>query len=766
MKMLLLFFVLCGLSSLNSCIVVVGSSAPRSVMKKREEQAAASKASPASVPESLSSTCEAGEDDDKSCEWSGQQSQQQQRQSNTISTNKRRKGMQQRKQHEEQKECTLVMAPSTIPNAGLGIFTLVDLQPDTIIGEIDLVIPMKELMIIQATPPTFKDNDTKKKNSKQTHQKTITIFDDYVWSGRVYGGQHSAYTPGLQSLSNSHLGLYNVFPIPSKKDTEIDHSDSLRLISLSSHSSSADDSTIYHNLRTTVGAYPIPAGHEIFAFYGDHWFQARSYSKKVEQQSSSDFTSATKYMAISEDYEDAEHLATIFQMKFGHSHHQQENRNNNNHDEECKDYWPIDLWQTVSDLIEVWNGQVAASILPAYTDVQQVSQLGIRSIYQSHVTVDVDELKTTTTTTSRCVDSIRPGLSKIHNYGAFAKRQYRKGDIITGSPIMHSQISLWDAKRRVWNNTSKSFVDTMADDHDDDTSIGTTQSQVFVSNQNDNDNENDGKYYTMYENHALLINYCWSHVKSSILLCPYAPGVSYLNHASTRNSNTDDNKNKEPNVKIQWVPNGQISHNDAAFEYTPKELYQHFTTKVILAMDFVALTDIYPGQELTIDYGAEWEKAHDYFLKHKHSIDSWEGILKHYNSQPQLRTESEQVEEPYPNTMELKCHPSILVSSTLPTDGDDDKLWQQPKQSSSSLQPYLLDCSILERQQVKLSDGSTRIVYTVRVLQDGQWRGRSGIPRRYIRWFAPSNHQYSKGVFRFPMQLPDDMVPEAWMDLI
>ena len=38
-----------------------------------------------------------------------------------------------------------LLVVGTPPNSGLGIFTLKDLEPDTQVGESDLVIPMKEL---------------------------------------------------------------------------------------------------------------------------------------------------------------------------------------------------------------------------------------------------------------------------------------------------------------------------------------------------------------------------------------------------------------------------------------------------------------------------------------------------------------------------------------------------------------------------------------------------------------------------------------------
>jgi hypothetical protein len=87
---------------------------------------------------------------------------------------------------------------------------------------------------------------------------------------------------------------------------------------------------------------------------------------------------------------------------------------------------------------------------------------------------------------------------------------------------LHSLQRDWNAKAQVWDSFTKSY-----------NAIDATGAE---------------------DKYALLVNYCWSHAQSTILLCPYRVGVSCINHA-----------NIKPNVKIQWASHGQLSHDDQSF---------------------------------------------------------------------------------------------------------------------------------------------------------------------------------------------------------
>jgi hypothetical protein len=528
--------------------------------------------------------------------------------------------------------CGLVIAPSTISNAGLGIFTLKELLPDDLIGHGDMVIPMPSFLTVERT------------------------WDDYTWVGRVYQGELDAFVPGLQSLTNSHLALVNIHP----------HKPAAKVFQ------DTVDSTPYHHL-TTEATTQIPANSELFTVYGDHWFEGRE---------------RYQHLSTSQDYALAQTLAQKFDILDNH----------------LAQDWPMELWEVVGDLLATWKRKPSLlNILPQYHDVQQVLQLGIRSLYQSQATKDREELLSPA---ARCVDGLRPAPSQIHHLGAFATRGYPEGTIITGSPLLQSLQHHWNAKAQIWDSFTKSYKSVNQTSGADD-------------------------------DYALMINYCWSHEQSSIVLCPYGIGISYINHS------------RKPNVKIQWAPHGQLSQNDAYFQKTPIGLSK--SPKGGLSLDYVALRDIQEGEELTVDYGRAWKQALRDFRHTRRNTK--ESNVEEYNTHQTvfLKTEAEQLVSPYPTDLELKCHPNIM-KSTLPLVEDD--MWKQ------IVERELLECHVLERQHLPVSDGSSQILYAVRVWYDGTWRGRGGIPRAYMKWVR--KHQPS--VFRFPMQLPDAMVPEAWRD--
>ena len=90
-------------------------------------------------------------------------------------------------------QCTLYIAESTIPNAGLGIFTTKPYNVNQPIGNPDLCLP-------------YVLSDWK-------YSFTLSM-DDYAWQGHAMGMQREAFRtsalcPGLGSLVNCHIPLIN-----------------------------------------------------------------------------------------------------------------------------------------------------------------------------------------------------------------------------------------------------------------------------------------------------------------------------------------------------------------------------------------------------------------------------------------------------------------------------------------------------------------------------------------------------------------------------
>lgn len=163
----------------------------------------------------------------------------------------------------------------------------------------------------------------------------------------------------------------------------------------------------------------------------------------------------------------------------------------------------------------------------------------------------------------KCLDNIRPGKSTISGAGrgAFATKFIQKGSLVSPAPMVHLQNS-------------------------DILDIPIREERAINSKQ-------------------LLLNYCFGHRKSEILLCP-TTSVALINHSS-----------KEPNVEIRWAHSD--SHQQSIYHNNKLEHLFNVsdTENTKLVFDFVALRDIKPDEEFFLDYGSEWERE---YRKH---ISNW-----------------------------------------------------------------------------------------------------------------------------------------------
>jgi hypothetical protein len=106
----------------------------------------------------------------------------------------------------------------------------------------------------------------------------------------------------------------------------------------------------------------------------------------------------------------------------------------------------------------------------------------------------------------------------------------------------------------------------------------------------------------------LLLNYCYApgggNSSSPILFLPFAPGATTFNHA-------DPQKNQTPNARIMWMdprfqpfrffsyPSGILFGDDETNDGRP------------FMVEYVATRSIQAGEEILLDYGADWQAAYD-----------------------------------------------------------------------------------------------------------------------------------------------------------
>ena len=90
----------------------------------------------------------------------------------------------------------------------------------------------------------------------------------------------------------------------------------------------------------------------------------------------------------------------------------------------------------------------------------------------------------------------------------------------------------------------------------------------------------------------LLMNYCFGHRESSVLLCPDTNAI-LINHCSTR---TKECNPSGPNAEIRWATDWE-KDNEKWLQMSVKDLGEQ--TGRGLAFDIIATRDIQPGEEVS-----------------------------------------------------------------------------------------------------------------------------------------------------------------------
>jgi hypothetical protein len=174
-----------------------------------------------------------------------------------------------------------------------------------------------------------------------------------------------------------------------------------------------------------------------------------------------------------------------------------------------------------------------------------------------------------------CVDdslSVRQSTITGAGRGAFAKRFVAAGDVIATSPVLHMDRSQTEIVKQEYKETNHKIP--LFRDH------GIEYTSQVIGQQ-------------------LMLNYCYGHPDSNVLLLPLAPGVNFINH-----------HHKSPNAVIRWST--KFKGDDDDFRWLFDEMNAMLLLELgagELFVEFIALNDIQADDEIFIDYGDEYETA-------------------------------------------------------------------------------------------------------------------------------------------------------------
>ena len=214
-------------------------------------------------------------------------------------------------------------------------------------------------------------------------------------------------------------------------------------------------------------------------------------------------------------------------------------------------------------------------------------------------------------------------LSMILTSHSLATRLIPKGDVVASAPLVHIPF--------------KDSISLLGEQPDILTSEGFT-----IRNSND------------IRGKQLLLNYCFGHPKSTLLLCPYGSGTTYINH-----------NHHSPNVKIVWTEESKsLIHNATWLTESVDFLEDQMSPG--LEFDYVAIRDIHPGEEVMLDYGAEWDAAWTHHVQNWQPMENADKFVdaselnclddRECKDTPVVLTHAEQEQNPYSEHLWMWCY--------------------------------------------------------------------------------------------------------------
>jgi SET domain len=334
-----------------------------------------------------------------------------------------------------------------------------------------------------------------------------------------------------------------------------------------------------------------------------------------------------------------------------------------------------------------------------------------------------------------CADHIgaRPSTLPQAGHGAFARRRLPNGTVVASLPLIHIP------HRTVFNMYP----------------VDMSGSGTVV----DRDAEPSG--------YQLLLNYCFGHDATTLLLCPYGPHGAYFNHNQSL-----------ANVKLVWSDPARSNHQPKFLDL-PIEALSEGSKSAKLSMDVVATRDIAEGEELFLDYGDVWEAAW------KRHVESWtppEGS----GSYAYAVARNRDYESPLPTLKELEAggldrDPDVdLMCSALFFDSVDwkkhypDGLSDYVANESPFGESNTYKCDITSRRK----DEHGNYLYSgvawtwdadndPNAIDVEEYATVGDVPRQAFAYFQRpyTSDTFLPKAFRHHIGFPDELLPQVWRNV-
>lgn len=292
---------------------------------------------------------------------------------------------------DEMKRCQLFMAESTIPNAGLGMYTGGAISTLEDIFGAEIVIQIADFPL---------HSDLRRKFYKTEDDNTFYwLPKEYYWDSRNSRGWYDSWDqtdsmiPGLGMLANSHMGLINAH---IKSPPAIDSNTSWKEGAFSS----------FYDFRY-VAPVDVPAGGELFVNYGDEWFSEREWKFGP--------------IPLSHDFKQADSILNDYRELM--------NKDDDDNDDD-------DLWHLIHQKLTT-DTRMKMALPESYSNKQgensNFSAARLSAPHQAKRSIEWLQQN------GKCLDHIRPDASTIPKAGrgTFATRFLSQGAIVTSTPLVH-----------------------------------------------------------------------------------------------------------------------------------------------------------------------------------------------------------------------------------------------------------------------------------------------------------------------------------------
>ena len=377
----------------------------------------------------------------------------------------------------------------------------------------------------------------------------------------------------------------------------------------------------------------------------------------------------------------------------------------------AEDVQDLDLEDALTDLYDViiqfpFSSRPQSALPKSFSAAKRAFDVGIDQLELEQSVRSIDWLNEN----GRCLDNIRPGNSTLPHAGrgAFARIPIPKDGYIHINPLLHipdrDVLTMYEEKHHSLWSTDESERDVSKP-------IG----------------------------HQLLLNYCFGHRTSSLLLCPYSN--LFINHSS-----------ESPNAKIVW--SSDLAYHNPSWLEKPVSFFDNVWSTG-LSFEYIALTDINEGDEILIDYGSEWQDA---WTKH---LQQWEPPRNadKYISAQQLNGD---LSLPIPTYDE---HDTLLDENIevwcrlehLSPIEDDQYEWTEDDEESDEIQvERIIDRILLDNKSY---------VYKVLLVDETTV---TNVPRKALSFTQRmyGSDMFLKEAFRHEIMIPDEIFPDAWKNLI